>query len=132
MSDSTDAQIWLRYAEENLHMARMGLTAGLYNPCLQNAQQAVEKALKAVRASRGMPLTRTHRIRELVREFLAVRVDVGLNEEDCDLLDSIYVSSKYPPESALPLTMADETSGRDCLRIADHVLTLAKKLISSA
>ncbi len=132
MSDSTDAHVWLRYAQENLQMARMGLTAGLYNPCLQNAQQAVEKALKAVRVYRGLPLTRTHRIRNLVRELLAVRVDVGLNEEDCDLLDSIYVSSRYPPESALPLTMADETSGRDCLRIADHVLSMAKKIINPA
>ena len=55
MNDSTDAQLWLRYAMENLRMAPMALDAGLYNPSLQNAQQATEEALKAIRAERGMP-----------------------------------------------------------------------------
>lgn len=62
MSDSHDARLWMSYAEENLQMARMALEAGLHNPSLQNAQQATEKALKAIRAVRGMSLVRTHRI----------------------------------------------------------------------
>lgn len=52
MNDSPDAQLWLRYAMENLRMAPMALDAGLYNPSLQNAQQATEKARKAIRAER--------------------------------------------------------------------------------
>jgi len=45
---SDEAGTWLRYTEENLRSARLLLEHGLLNPCLQNAQQAVEKSLKAV------------------------------------------------------------------------------------
>ncbi|MCI5197776.1 MAG: HEPN domain-containing protein, partial [Candidatus Electrothrix sp. AW5] len=39
---------WFQYAEENLASARLLLQSDLFNPCLQNVQQTVEKALKAV------------------------------------------------------------------------------------
>jgi hypothetical protein len=42
---SDEAGTWLRYAEENLWSARLLLEHGLLNPCLQNAQQAVEKGV---------------------------------------------------------------------------------------
>lgn len=34
---------WLDYAEENLKSAKILMDSGLYNPCLQNVQQGVEK-----------------------------------------------------------------------------------------
>lgn len=46
MKDET--KIWLKYSRENLRSAGLLLESGLFNPCLQNIQQAVEKGLKAV------------------------------------------------------------------------------------
>lgn len=46
MKDET--QMWLRYSAEHLDSANILLESKLYNPCLQNVQQAVEKALKAI------------------------------------------------------------------------------------
>ena len=48
--------IWLKYANENLSSAELLLDGSLFNPCLQNVQQAVEKYLKAiiVEASLGL------------------------------------------------------------------------------
>jgi len=46
MKDET--LIWLSYADENLDVAGLALEHGHLNACLQNAQQAVEKYLKAV------------------------------------------------------------------------------------
>jgi HEPN domain-containing protein len=43
-----EAKIWLNYSEENLKSSEILLQNSLYNPCLQNAQQCVEKALKAL------------------------------------------------------------------------------------
>lgn len=37
-----DTELWLQYAEENLKSARVLLESALYNPSLQNSQQAVE------------------------------------------------------------------------------------------
>jgi HEPN domain-containing protein len=44
---SAEGRRWLAYAQENRRAAIVCLESSLFNPCLQNAQQAVEKALKA-------------------------------------------------------------------------------------
>lgn len=102
-----------------------------FNPCLQNVQQAVEKALKAVTVMRGLPPQRTHHIRELVDQLQGHGTEVPLQEDEYDWIDSIYVSSKYPPESALPDTIPDEEACRSCIAIADRVLSWADRIIQS-
>jgi HEPN domain-containing protein len=57
---------WLEYADENLRSARVLLESELFNPCLQNVQQAVEKMLKAVLAESAIKIRKTHSINELV------------------------------------------------------------------
>lgn len=39
---------WLKYSEENLEAAKVLLESELFNPCLHNIQQCVEKALKSI------------------------------------------------------------------------------------
>ena len=46
MKDETKK--WLDYADENLRSAKILLESDIYNPTLQNVQQAVEKMLKAI------------------------------------------------------------------------------------
>ena len=48
-------------------------------------------------------------------------------EEECDLLDSVYLPSKYPLGGALPDFDPDQTVCRQCLCIAER----AKKSIDS-
>ena len=110
-------------------MAQVALELGLHNPCLQNAQQATEKALKAIRAWHGMPLVRTHRIGGLIRGAAAEHHEVQLSAEDCDLIDAIYVSSQYPPESALPVAMADAAICRRCLQVAERSVAAAGAMV---
>jgi HEPN domain-containing protein len=83
---SDEAQVWLQYARENLQVAEMTLQAGLLNPCLQNAQQAIEKALKALLVSRSAPIKRTHSIRDLNHDLRLAEFETGMTEEDCELL----------------------------------------------
>ena len=45
MKDET--KIWIDYAHENLESARILLNSNLFNPCLQNVQQCVEKLKKS-------------------------------------------------------------------------------------
>jgi HEPN domain-containing protein len=40
---SDEPAVWIRYAAENRQAAALCLESRLFNPCLQNAQQAVEK-----------------------------------------------------------------------------------------
>ena len=55
---------WIHYAQENHQAASLMLDHGLLNLCLQNGQQAVEKLLKALLVESGLPLKRTHSIRQ--------------------------------------------------------------------
>lgn len=124
MSDESSA--WLRYARENLKVAEMTLEAGLLNPCLQNAQQAVEKALKAVRSHCGLSPKRTHSIRDLNRDLAKSGLETGLSEDHCDLFDSVYVSSKYPLDSVLPDSLPDVSTCQQCLILAARVVAMAE------
>jgi len=127
---SDEASMWLQYARENQQVAEMTLQAGLLNPCLQNAQQTVEKALKAIRLRRDMPPKRTHSIRDLNRDLVAGGLETGLTQEDCELLDSIYVSSKYPLDSVLPDSQPDVGVCRQCVDLAHAVLAVAESVTS--
>ena len=118
---SDEARTWLRYAEENLQSARLLLQSALFNPALQNAQQAVEKFLKAVLMARDIPVQRTHSINALRQTLADDGMDIALTDEACDLLDAIYLPSKYPLGSALPNFAPDESMCLQCIEIAERV-----------
>ena len=118
---SDEHRLWFVYADENLAVARLALEGGYYNACLQNVQQAVEKYLKATLLVRSAIFQKTHSIETLNRQLEETGLCVELSEEDCELLDSIYVPSKYPMGSVLPDFDPDEGIGRQCVEIAERV-----------
>ena len=125
-----DAAAWLRYARENYLTARLCLENKLFNPSIQNAQQAVEKALKALCLHVGLPIRKTHSIGGLRHDLLQARYVCPLDDDDCDLLDSVYLPSKYPLGAALPDFEPDETIAHRCLLIAQMVLSSVSEFIS--
>ena len=124
---NAESLFWLRFAEENLKAAKLCLQNGLMNPCLQNAQQAVEKSLKALCLLFGMPIKKTHSIEGLRNELNDGGVPETLNDEECELLDTIYLPSKYPLGSILPFFTPDEAIARRCVNIAERVVRDALK-----
>lgn len=126
---SSEAEDWLRYAEENRTLAGMARSSGLLNPCVQNVQQAVEKALKGCCLAVGLPLKRTHSIEQLRSDLLAGGREIALSDEEAELLDSVYLPSKYPLGSALPNFEVDVPIAERCLSIADRVLNSAQSII---
>ena len=120
---------WFAYADENLAVARLALKGGYYNACLQNIQQAVEKYLKTALLARNVAFQKTHSIETLNRDLLAVGVNTKLSEEDCELLDTIYLPSKYPIGSALPDFNPDEEIGQRCVEIAERARKAVQPLL---
>jgi HEPN domain-containing protein len=112
---------WLEYADENLRSARVLLESELFNPCLQNVQQAVEKMLKAVLAESAIKIRKTHSINELVTILAENDLKVDIGSEERDLIDSIYLPSKYPVGSVLPNFEPDVQICRQCVAIAERV-----------
>ncbi len=119
MKDETKK--WLEYADENLRSARLLLDSELFNPCLQNVQQAVEKMLKALLVESAKKIKKTHSINELVSILAENGLNLDIKEDECDLLDSIYLPSKYPLGSILPDFEPDLQTCRKCVALAERV-----------
>ena len=130
MKDET--RTWLSYADENLDVAELAFEHGHLNACLQNAQQAVEKYLKAIIVERDLEFRRSHNIRELLGLLTAQDIALSVTEDEMDLMDSIYVPSKYPVFSALPQALPDTSICHDALSIAHKVKNLATKNLKAA
>ena len=128
MKDETKK--WLGYADENLRSAKVLLDSELFNPCLQNVQQAVEKMLKAVLVESATKLKKTHSINELVSILTEKGLNVEITEDECDLLDSIYLPSKYPLGGILPDFEPDLQICRKCLALAEHVWNSVINILS--
>lgn len=119
MKDET--KTWLRYADENFDSARVLLESKLFNPCLQNVQQAVEKWLKALLVELSVEQKKTHSISQLKGTCADKGMNIDLSDDDCDLLDSIYLPSKYPLGSVLPDFEPNEEICQQSLLIAERV-----------
>lgn len=119
MKDETAT--WLSYADENLDVAVLALEHGHLNSCLQNAQQAVEKYLKAVIVERDFEFRRTHSIRELVGFLSNQGITLNISNDEMDLMDTIYLPSKYPIYSALPNALPEPEICKDAMKIAEKV-----------
>ncbi len=128
MKDETKK--WLEYADENFRSARLLLDSELFNPCLQNVQQAVEKMLKAVLVELATKLKKTHSINELVTILAENGLKVDITEDERDLLDSIYLPSKYPLGSILPDFEPDLQTCRKCVALAERVWDSVTNLLS--
>jgi HEPN domain-containing protein len=73
---------------------------------------------------------KTHSIGELRGDLLRANVDPGLTEDAADLLDTIYLPSKYPLGSVLPHFEPDAEMARRCVAVADGVLALVAKRVA--
>ena len=125
-----ETEKWLIIAEENLEAARVLLNNSLFNPCLQNIQQSIEKGLKAIFIEKGIKLKKTHSITELNNILQLNKINVDLTEDECDLLDSIYLPSKYPLGSVLPNFEPDIVICRDSIKFNERIINSIKKILS--
>jgi HEPN domain-containing protein len=124
-----EAKSWLAYSEENLEAAKVLIDSGLYNPCLHNIQQSIEKALKSLFIENEIPFKKTHNIMELKTILEKNGIPMYLTEDECDFLDSIYLPTKYPIGSALPFFYLDEAICRNSIALAESVIKEVRVLI---
>ncbi len=127
MKDET--KIWIKYSTENLDSANILLKSKLFNPCLQNVQQAVEKILKSVFIENDLPLKRTHDILELKNLLKVQNIKIDILDEDCDFLNTIYLPSKYPLGSVIPDYEPDNSICSKAIAIADKVTLSVSALL---
>jgi len=126
MRDET--KIWINYSKENLESAEILLESKLFNPCLQNIQQCIEKALKSVLIEKSIELKRTHSISELKNILFQNGIQIEITEEDCEFLDSIYLPSKYPIGNVLAHYEPDMAICKKGITIAKEIFYNIQKM----
>lgn len=127
LSSDVGGQQWLDKAADDLGVAELVLgsaNAALWAACF-HAQQAAEKALKAVLVARGIDFPRTH---TLARLALLLGADAGaFDQSELDDLTPWAVAGRYPED-------VPEPSRQDAMRLvgeARSVVEIARRQITS-
>lgn len=116
---------WLRYARSDLELARVVRPDEvLFEGLCFHAQQAAEKALKAVLIAKGVPPPKTHNIRTLL-DLLPQEVIAPQEIEDAASLTDYAVTSRYPGD----FESVDEEEYEETVRLAENVVLWAERII---
>lgn len=128
-----EARWWLDTADGDLAGARLLREAGRFNLSAFHAQQAAEKALKAVLVVKGKTL-RSHACVAIIGALKAHGVAVSKGIEAAGRrLDLHYVQSRYPnglggdPTRYYDAAMADE-----CLTYAEEICRFSHSILQDA
>lgn len=124
---------WLAQAERDLEHADRDVAGRFFEHACFGAQQAAEKAVKAVylsRKSEGWG----HRVGLLIEELSTVDVRAPvLLVDDAKLLDQYYVPARYPNgfASGAPKDFFTEEQARDAVRRAKNIIAWCAGLCRS-
>jgi HEPN domain-containing protein len=126
-ADPTSAQVWLARAQGNLALAEGGrLLEGVWleDLCF-NAQQAAEKALKAVCVYHGLDFPKTHSLVSLMDFLMEAGVVIPPASFQADILTQYAVRTRYPGWVE-PVTSEEY---QEAVRLAQEVISWAAEEI---
>ena len=125
-----DPREWLRRARSNLARSAQGQITPevlLEDACF-DAQQAAEKALKALLVLRGVQVPRTHAISELITMLAELGFAIPSDVQEASSLTDYAVAARYPGPSE-PVLIEDFEKAVAC---AAAVVSWASGVVSSA
>lgn len=92
---------WLRNAQDDLDVIEeIKNKKHLTNMVAFHAQQAIEKSLKAIIDEFDLGFVKIHQIERLL-EIVKEHVEVNIDHEIVQMLDSLYIESRYPVDIGL-------------------------------
>jgi HEPN domain-containing protein len=124
-----DPHEWLRRARSNLARASQGQVTPdvLFEDACFDAQQAVEKALKALLVLRGVQVPRTHAISELITMLAELGFDIPTDLQEASTLTDYAVAARYPGPSE-PVLAEDYEKA---VAIAAAVVSWASRIVAA-
>jgi HEPN domain-containing protein len=121
------SQDWLARAKGDLALALAPLPEGaFYEDLCFHAQQAAEKAIKAVYQKHQLAFRYTHDLGELLVGLKEQGVTVPQEVEDAQIL-AVYASEYRCPSLAEPVTMEEY---REATKLAAKVVRWAEEIIA--
>ena len=114
-------QEWLNLGQEDLATAADMVSKRRWRHVCFHAQQAAEKFIKALLASRQIEIVRTHDLEKLMDHFVEAK-SWGLLEPDILDLSEYAVDTRYPQDSVEALSAEDGDRALAAARkVADRV-----------
>ena len=122
------ADRWLQQARWDLKSARDSKAAGNYEWACFQAQQAAEKALKAVIVAAGAAHPPTHSVRILLAECARLVPRFAELRRAAEL-DQFYAATRYPDAlpGDVPHDFFTEEAAERCLSLASSVIAFVTK-----
>lgn len=134
MSDpQEEARRWLAQAQNDLAFARVGLNEGYHAQTCFLAQQAAEKAVKAVRYARGDRIVLGHSVWDQLRVIGSDATGLAKHEEAARQLDQLYVPSRYPnglPAGA-PFEVITAAQAKSAVAAAESIVADVERIIAN-
>jgi HEPN domain-containing protein len=130
-----EAWRWLRQADEDLDSARKSadVIAKHYLACFL-AQQAAEKALKAVFYARGAASVRGHSVAELCTAAEQFDAELAGMRPRLAKLDRYYIPTRYPNglSGGLPFEAFDARDSAEAVSLASEAISAARVRVGPA
>jgi HEPN domain-containing protein len=124
-----EAARWLTQAEYDLRAAQTNADSELYAYACFIAQQAAEKALKAILYAYGARQVLGHSVADLSRQ--AAKKDKSLEPLTAQAakLDRFYIPTRYPNglPGGIPAEVYDRADGDEAIQLARQVVDTVKK-----
>jgi len=128
------ARTWFEQAEADLRAAELSASGAAYEWACFQAQQAGEKALKALLYARGFTSIVTHSLRRLLRECATADPSFAKLSDAGRLLDQHYIATRYPnglDEETPPTRYYEKEDAEQCLRSARSILDRVRPFFTS-
>jgi HEPN domain-containing protein len=115
---------WMEFAKRDLEAARLLIHSEyVANIVLFHSQQCIEKCLKALLEENEVSVPKIHsavKLHTLMTDH--TNHELSVSEDDLDLVDLIYIDSRYPSGlGVLPSGFPTREDARDLLKIAEAV-----------
>lgn len=128
---TADVNTWLEFAQYDLKSALWQLKGEIYTSACFAAQQAAEKALKALILSRGTVAPKVHSLDRLLSILRRLKVVVAFIEREALDLDKYYITTRYPGQYGGPEDLYDRSDAQAAVEGAQAVIDFVEKNIRS-
>lgn len=122
-----DVELWMEFARYDIKTAAWNLEGKIYTSSCYAAQQAAEKALKALLLNEGVAIPKVHSLDRLISELKKHRIDVSEIEQDAQLLDRYYISTRYPGQYGGPEGLYDVDDATGAVFAAKRILEFVER-----
>lgn len=122
---------WLEQAEEDLRWTVALADQGAHHLACFLAQQVVEKAIKGFLYAQGEEVVLGHSVQRLCEAASAYRAEFLEMGGRWSLLDSYYLTARYPnslPDS-IPARVLTQGAAREAVRLAEEAVGFIRELL---